>query len=137
MRQPIHGLDLDPARAYVAALDDATLPVADLTWTSPSRAVIQASMNRSQVISVQETWMAGWQATVAGRDVPVHTDKLGLIVVEPGCEGPCRIDLSFGVTPEGWVCRALSISVTLLALLSLFMNTRRRSPDRYKPTASI
>ena len=42
--QPVHGLDIGPARAYVDALDDATLPLADLTWLSPSRAVIQTSM---------------------------------------------------------------------------------------------
>lgn len=124
VRQPVHGLDLDPARAYVAALDDATLPISNLTWTSPSRAAIDTSMNPSQVISVQETWMPGWQATVAGRDVPVHGDKLGLMVVEPGCDGPCHIDLSFGVTPEGWICRLLSGLVTLLALLALFLPRR-------------
>ena len=46
LRQPIHGLDLDPARAYVAALDDASLPVADLAWTSPSAGVVAATMKR-------------------------------------------------------------------------------------------
>jgi len=76
-------------------------------------------MNRGQVISVQETYMAGWRARIGGREVPVRGDKLGLIVIEPGCNGPCEIDLTFGVTPEGWTCRILSLSVTLLALYSL------------------
>jgi len=123
-RQPIHGLDLDPARAYVAALDDVALPLAELAWTSPSQAVIRTSMNRGQVISVQETWMPGWRARVAGRGVPVHGDKLGLIVIEPGCDGVCQVDLSFGVTREGWICRVLSVSVTLLALIPLFVKKR-------------
>jgi hypothetical protein len=118
-RRPAHGLDLDPARAYVAALDDPSLPLADLTWTSPSRATIRASANPGQVISVQETWMPGWEAKVSGRDVPVHADQLGLIVIEPGCRGSCQVDLSFGVTREGWVCRTLSLAVTLLALRAL------------------
>ncbi len=129
-RQPIHGLDLDPARAYVAALDDTSLPLADLVWSSPSQAAIRTSMHPGQVISVQETWMPGWQARVAGRDVPVRGDKLGMIVIEPGCDGPCQIDLSFGLTTEGWICRILSALVTLLALISLFINRRhwRASP---------
>jgi hypothetical protein len=125
-RQPIHGLDTGPARAYVAALDDAALPLADLTWLSPSRAAIRTSMNRGQVISVQETYMAGWRASVGGRDVPVHGDQLGLIVIEPGCDGSCAVDLSFGVTTEGWVCRVVSALVTLLALVSLVATGRRR-----------
>lgn len=124
IRQPIHGLDLDPARAYVAALDDPSLPLAQLRWTSPSTAVIETNMNSGQLVSVQETWQAGWQARTSGRDVPVSSDKLGLIVIDPGCNGPCRIDLSFGVTTEAWVCRALSLAVTILAIVSLFVSKR-------------
>jgi len=131
-RRPIHGLDVEPARAYVAALDDAALPLADLTWLSPSRATIRTSMAGNQVISVQETYMPGWQATVAGRDVPVHGDPLGLIVIEPGCNGPCHVDLSFGLTPEGWVCRILSVAVTLVSLIALGGTRRSSAASRYE-----
>ncbi len=124
-RQPIHGLDIEPARPYVAALDDMSLPLADLKWISPSRATIRTSMEPTQVVSVQETFMPGWQAKVAGRAVPVTGDKLGLIVIDPACNGSCDIDLSFGVTTEGWICRALSAAATLLALSSLFLSRRR------------
>ncbi len=123
-RQPIHGLDLDPARAYVAALDDTSLPLAELSWRTPTEAAIRTAMKPGQVLSVQETWMPGWRARVAGRDVPVRGDKLGLIVIEPNCDGACEVDLSFGVIPEGWVCRILSLLVTCLAIWSL----ARRGP---------
>jgi hypothetical protein len=126
-RKPIHGLDTEPARAYVAALDDTALPLADLTWLSPSRGTISTAMNRDQVLSVQETWMPGWEARVGGRRVPVRGDQLGLIVIEPGCDGLCRVDLSFGLTTEGWICRAVSAVVTLLALVALFRNKRLRT----------
>lgn len=126
MRRPIHGLDIEPARAYVAALDDTTLPLADLRWQSPTRATIQTSMQPNQLISVQETYMPGWRARVAGRDVPVHGDQLGLIVIDPACNGACQIDLEFGVLPEGWICRVLSAFVTLIALWSLFLTRTTR-----------
>ena len=124
-RLPIHGLDTEPARAYVTALDDPTLPLADLTWQSPTQATIRTSMQPGQLISVQETWMPGWKATVSGHDVPVHGDKLGLIVIDPACSGPCQVDLEFGVIPEGWVCRILSALVTLIAIWALIIQTRR------------
>jgi hypothetical protein len=127
-RQPIHGLDLDPARAYVAALDDPSLPLARLNWTSPSRAVIDAGMTRGQLVSVQETWMNGWQATANGQAVRVFGDKLGLIVIDPNCSGPCHIDLSFGLTTEGWIVRGLSLTVTFLALMALVVRKRARQP---------
>jgi hypothetical protein len=125
-RQPIHGLDTEPARAYVAALDDTTLPLADLQWQSPTRATIRTSIQPGQLISVQETWMPGWRATINGRTVPVHGDKLGLIVVDPTCNGACQIDLNFGVIPEDWICRVLSALVTLIALWALFKQSLRR-----------
>lgn len=123
-RQPVHGLDLDPARAYVAALDDPSLPLAGLKWNSPSRAVIDTTMNPGQLVSVQETWMPGWQARANGRPVRVFGDKLGLIVIDPNCGGPCHIDLSFGVTTEGWILRLLSLMVTFLALGVLVVRKR-------------
>jgi hypothetical protein len=123
-RQPIHGLDLDPARAYVDALDDPSLPLARLNRISPSRAVIDAALTPGQLISVQETWMKGWRATANGKAVPVFGDKLGLIAIDPDCSGPCHIELSFGLTAEGWIVRVLSLTVTFLALGALVVSKR-------------
>jgi hypothetical protein len=128
MRQPIHGLDTEPARAYVAALEDTTLPLADLHWKSPTQGTIRTSMQPGQLISVQETFMPGWRATVDGRIVPVHGDKLGLIIIDPACNGPCHINLEFGVLPEGWICRVLSALVTLIALWALFKQGLSAAP---------
>lgn len=118
-RQPIHGLDIAPAQAYVAALDDPTLPIAQLTWENPDRAGISATLAPTQVISVQETYDPGWRAVVAGKRVPVHSDKLGMIVIEPNCTGPCQIDLAFTGGPERTVCLIIGLltAVTLAAML--------------------
>ncbi len=126
-RQPVHGLDTEPARAYVAALDDASLPAAEIRWESPSRAVIRTSMNSEQVLSVQETYMAGWEASVGSRRVPVHGDELGLMVIDAGCKGPCEVRLSYGVTTQGWICRFLSLAATLFALTALYRQWNSRN----------
>src|SRR6185312_2523209 len=96
-------------------------------WISPSRAVIDAGMTPGQLVSVQETWMKGWRATANGRPATVFGDKLGLIVIDPNCSGPCHIDLSFGLTTEGWITRILSLTVTFLALTALVV-LKRASP---------
>jgi hypothetical protein len=116
-REPIHGLDVDPVRPYVAALDDPALPLANLTWQSPSHATIEATMNPSQVLSVQESWAPGWHATTRGREIPTDKDGLGLILLDPRCNGPCAIDLAFGVSPEAWLCRGFSLLATLGILM--------------------
>ena len=74
--------------------------------------------------------MPGWRATVAGHDVPVRGDKLGLMVVDPGCDGTCRINLSFGITAEVWICRTLSGLVTLI-VFAVLVNTRARRSHRH------
>jgi hypothetical protein len=112
-REPLHGLDVDPVRPYVAALDDPSLPEARVIWPSPWKAAIYVTMKPDQILSVQETFAPGWSASAAGAEIPVHKDGLGLIVVEPHCNGACEIDLEYGASTEAWLCRVCSIVATL------------------------
>lgn len=123
VKTPKHGLDLEPVRAYVAALDDARFPEATLTWRGNSQFSVRARMERGQVFSVQETWVPGWKATVNGRSVPLHADGIGLMVAEPGCEGNCAVEFAYGVTPEAWFCRILC-GVASLSLIWLSSKKR-------------
>jgi hypothetical protein len=63
----------------------------------------------------------------------VHGDQLGLIVIEPGCDGSCDVSLTFGVTAEGWICRVLSLLATLLGLGCLI--TRRQRRNRFSESS--
>ena len=112
-RKPIHGLDLDPARAYVAALDDPAFPLAEMAWRGNSAFHIRAPLQPGQVVSVQVTWMPGWQAFTNSHPAKIHSDQLGLMILEPDCQGDCEIDVYYGVTPEAWFCRTLSALATL------------------------
>jgi hypothetical protein len=137
-RAPVHGLDIDPVRPYVAALDDASLPLAALTWVSPSHAVIDAPVKSGQELSVQVTYMPGWRAHTNAGAVPVRKDGIGLIVIDPQCDGPCHVDLSFGPNTEDWICRALSalvaVTLTVLTAPGIFAAIRKaplRQPSRH------
>jgi hypothetical protein len=119
-RQPIHGLDIGPARAYVAALEDPAIPPAALTWENPQRARISADLAPSQVISVQVTYDPGWRATLAGRPVPVGADQLGMIIIEPHRTGHCDLILEFTPGFERTLCFGLG-AVTALVVLALLL----------------
>jgi hypothetical protein len=118
-REPLNGLDTEPAIAYVSALDDPAMPQAQIQWKGPSRAVIRARMTRAQLISVQVTYNPAWHADSAGRPLTVRKDGLGLIVIDPVCSGDCEIDLHYDATPETWFCRLMSalVSAVLAAML--------------------
>ena len=119
-RRPIHGLDIAPVRPYVAALDDPTLPLAEIAWQNPDHARISAALSRLQVLSVQVTYDPGWRATVSGKSVPVHSDQLGMIIIEPNCAGPCDVDLEFTGGSERTACLVISL-LTAIALAAMLL----------------
>jgi hypothetical protein len=94
-RAPKHGLDIDPVRAYVAALENPAYPSAVLTWRGHSSAVIVADMEKDQVLSIQVSYHPGWKATVNGQPRRVFADKLGQMAIDPQCQGPCTVEVRY------------------------------------------
>jgi hypothetical protein len=94
---------------YLAALHNPVYPPADFRWLAPSEASVAAgAMQPEQILSVQVSWDQGWAATANGRGVPVYGDKMGQIVVEPRCSGPCSVRLRWDGGVEGILTRWLS-----------------------------
>jgi hypothetical protein len=108
-RQPIHGLDIGPAEAYVRALDDPALAPATLQWLSTDRARIRANFSGGQVLSVQVCYDPGWEARLGGRRQKLRADGLGMIVIEPDHAGTGEFDLEFTGGLERSLCRLASL----------------------------
>ncbi|MEN6536916.1 MAG: hypothetical protein ABFD89_24900 [Bryobacteraceae bacterium] len=128
-RTPIHGLDVDPIRPYVAALEDPSLPLAEMRWLNYHTASISASMRPDQVLSVQVSYHPGWHASVSGRSIPVTGDAIGQIVVAPRCEGRCQVELVY----DGGLERKVTQVVSWIALLAGMLFTL--SPRRKRHSA--
>ncbi len=122
---PIHGLDVGQVRKYVAALEDPVLPIAEMTWTSRHSARIVAELHRNQLVSVQVTYHPGWRAMVNGERRRVMGDKIGLMAIEPQCEGRCAIDLIYDGGTEMKAAKATSLA-GLLSCLAWAALTRKR-----------
>jgi len=125
-RRPIHGLDIAPAAAYVAALDDPRYPVAAMDWTGLSKATIRATVHPGEVVAVQETYDRGWEAWANGKRLPIRQDALGLIVIDPDSSGPCEISLRYTGGNTRIVTRALSLAAMLAAVAYVWIGRRRR-----------
>jgi hypothetical protein len=124
--QPAIGMDTDETARYVAALDDATLPLAGMTWRSSGEANIQAVLRPGQVLSVQVTYDKGWVAFANGRPAEVTRDGLGLTEIHAACDGGCVVDFIFDGGLERKVCRMLSWTVSAGVLLAGFVALGRR-----------
>lgn len=133
--------DVKPVARYVAALDDPALPDASFQWKNgdiaSGAAVVTANLRPEHVVSIQITYTPGWTAVVNGRPRPVASDKIGQIVVEPACDGPCRIELSYTGGLEMTLARsACALSLAACALWLLLPALRRRQPHHLSKAIS-
>ncbi|MEO8368455.1 MAG: hypothetical protein ABI806_04590 [Candidatus Solibacter sp.] len=113
-------------RKYVAALDDVSLPLAEMRWISLRLAAIRASVSRGQVVSVQQCYHPGWHAAANGKSAPIRRDGLGFLLIEPRCDGPCAIELTYNGGWEYWLCRVLGL-LTLAAVCAYAVQQARRA----------
>jgi uncharacterized membrane protein len=126
-RAPVNGLDIEPLQPYVKALDNPGLPLARMDWTNEHQARVDAMFSPGQVLSIQETYDAGWHATVNGKPRSVTSDGLGMMIVDPQCSGPCVVDLRFDRTGERILSRAgLVIGILICLTTAIWPALRRR-----------
>jgi len=123
------GYDSAPLAVYLKALGDPTLPPASFRWTSQHSAEIQADLRPEHLLSVQITWDQGWTARVNGQPRRTWADKLGQMVVEPHCSGPCTVELSYDGGAEALIARWVSrIALAGGVLWILLWRKRSDSP---------
>jgi hypothetical protein len=126
-RRPIHGLDTGEVRRYAAALD-STSATAVFEWQECRRARIRARLAPGEIVSTQMNYDPGWRATVGGNVRVTRPDGIGLMVIEPACEGDCEITLQFEGSLESWLCRAASGAALLLIACAAAYGSLRKTP---------
>lgn len=124
---PANGIDVAELRPFVAALDDPSLPAASWRWKNTDTASIRATLTPDQVIAVALNYHKGWHASTAGRSVPVHSDGMGFVVIEPGCSGPCEVEMHWSPGIEPWIVVPLAL-LTLAGSLVWSLRSRRNPP---------
>lgn len=128
-RAPVHGLDVEPLAPYLAALDDPSLPVAELQWHDLHSAKISAEVRRDQVVSVQTNFATGWHATAGGTPCGISRDAIGLLLIEPPCDGRCEIEFAYDGGAELRIARWLSWSALAIGLVG-WIAARRQARSK-------
>jgi len=127
-RPPRHGLDVESLRAYVAALDDPSLPPAEMHWQDFNTARIRARIEPDQVVSVGITYHPGWRAAVNGSPQPIARDGLGLLLVKPASHRDDDIILTYDGGVELKVTGLVSLLVTAGVLLAALARRFTKRP---------
>jgi hypothetical protein len=118
-REPINGIDVDPLRRYVAALEDPAAPRVSFEWTSPRSARIATTLSEDQVVSIQIASHPGWRATLNGTSAAVRTDAIGFMYLDPRIPGAANIELVYDGGREMRLARWIfAITAILLAIFS-------------------
>jgi hypothetical protein len=120
------GYDSAPLAPYLHALHDPSMPPASFRWTSQHSAIIQSDLRSEHLLSVQVAWDQGWTARVNGQPRRTWADKLGQMVVEPRCTGPCTVALSYDGGAEALLARWVS-RLALAAGVLWILLWRKRS----------
>lgn len=123
-RQPVNVEDTELVQRLNSALDDPSLPIADLVWRSQAEAAISATLQPQQIVFVQISYHPGWQATVNGALRPTRRDGLGFLIIEPQCNGPCQIRLLYDGGTEmrvaEWVRAITAIGLLIACVWPFF-----------------
>jgi hypothetical protein len=123
VRPPAYDTQL--LKPYLAALDDPTLPAATFRWRGQSAATITGDLRPEHLLSVQVTFDEGWNARVNGERRRIWSDKLGQLVVEPRCAGPCTVELLWDGGAETRLARWVSRAAMALGLLWILLWRKR------------
>ena len=113
---PVSGTELE---RYVAALDDPSLPPADLEWQEANRIRIHTIPQPGEVLSLEISYHPGWHARNSQKALDVQRDELGLMWLRPECAGPCDLQLEYDGGWELRICRLLSATSVVVFLLAL------------------
>ncbi len=135
-RSPVNNLDTLPVEPLARALEDPALPTASLEWINPSNIAIDAELEVDHLLFIQVAHHAGWRAFVDEQPLRIRKDALGFMIVEPRCEGPCRITLSFGAGHEMLLSR-LICGLTIVGGLFWGVVSRRIARKRSPRTPAV
>ena len=116
--------DFPDVRRYVEVINSRQS--ASFTWIHGGEARISTALSPGDLVSVQVAWFPGWKVWVNGTQKPITADGLGLILIDPQCQGSCDITLKW--TGPGDLPFAAIVSIfALLAALWCLVGPLRHS----------
>jgi hypothetical protein len=122
--------DLGEVARYVSALDDPGLPLPEMEWRGLNRILIHTNATAGHALSVQVSYHSGWHAAANGEPRKIRKDGLGLMWLDPACNGPCQIDLHYDGGWELRICRVISYATIAGLVFWLMFRAFTRSRNQ-------
>ncbi len=125
-RMPVNGIDTGPLMPYVKSVLDSSRPLVQAVWKSADSLMLCSVAARGQLVSVNIPAHPGWHARVDGVAVPIQSDKLGQLLINPKRNGKFRILLTYDGGTEAQVCGWIPLPAIGIWAGFAFVSTRKR-----------
>jgi hypothetical protein len=119
-------VDRPAVNRFAAALDHSVGTT--LRWEGTDLASIRARVADREALSVQISWVPGWEASAAGSTIAIDRDALGLMVLRPKCPAGCTIQLVYSGGMEARTADAAQFASCLVCGLLIFRRRKRGEP---------
>jgi hypothetical protein len=96
----------------------------ETTWMGTDELHIKAPVGEGQAVWVQVSYDTNWRAYIGETQVPIRSDKLGLMLIDAPA-GTQEIRLQFPTPRANYVGRTVSL-ISLLIVFALIWRSRRR-----------
>lgn len=105
---------------YVAAIGEASRPKLKTEWYGTNTLTVEGNVPEGMVASVQVNYDPGWVARQNGREIPIESDALGLLVLRPLPGPAAHLELRYEGTLEQRLMAAVSALAWVCALAALW-----------------
>jgi hypothetical protein len=106
---------------YVAAMEDAARPALRTEWLRTDALAIDGATPPGRLVAVSVNADPGWRAAQDGREIPIETDNLGFMVLDPAAAAATHIELKYRATAEPRLMAAVSALAWTAALAALII----------------
>ncbi len=110
---------------YVAAIEDLTRSALRARWLDVDTLQVSGPVPQNNLVDIQVSNDAGWQAKQDGRHLNLSQDRLGFIVLHPAPAAATHIELHYRGTIEQKLMAALSALSWIAAVLCLTRTLHR------------
>jgi hypothetical protein len=118
-RAPVNMVDLLDARKLDAALADPALPAIPVQPVNDSAFRVSGTLRPEQDFMMQMSYHPGWHATVNSAPAAIRADGVGFMIVEPRCDGPCSVEMSYDGGLEMHIANYVRLAALILMLAAI------------------
>ncbi len=119
LKVPFNGIDKDNIKAYSDLVNDNATPITSFNRVNNDQMIIKANLENNKILSIQETYDAGWRVYINNKKIKTKKDVIGNMYIDPELSGEYEIKFVHGKAFNEKL--GYLITIFTIILLSLYI----------------